>query len=103
MFRKAVAGRQDVTMKLDAALWHARRAAGEGDQRWIVAAGVGGRQRIERSGAGLQLALPMIAVIFDDVLHEAGLFGALAEVADEPAVDDRMADLGPIDHGRDFA
>ena len=43
--REGVAGRQDVAVELDAALGDAGRAAGEGDQRRIVAAGIDGRQR----------------------------------------------------------
>ena len=80
-------------MELDAALGHAGGAAGEGDQRRVVAAGIDRRQRLERRGARLQLALAVIAVIFDDVLDEVRLLDRLAEVADEAAVDDRMADF----------
>ena len=82
---------------------HAGRAAGEGDQRRIIAAGVGGRERLQRGGARLQLALAVIAVIFDDVLDAVRLLDRLAEVADVAAVDDRVADLRAFDHRRDLA
>ena len=61
------------------------------------------RERIERRGSRLQLALPIVAVIFDDVLDEMRLVDRLAEVADEAAVDDRVADLAAFDHRRDLA
>ena len=62
-----------------------------------------GGQRLERRGARLQLALPVIAVIFDDVLDAVRLVDGLAEVADEAAVDDRVGDLRALDHRRDLA
>ena len=43
----------------------------------VVAAGVGGRERVERGGARLQLALAVIAVIFDDVLDGVRLLDRL--------------------------
>ena len=86
-------GREDVAVEMDAALGHAGRAAGEGDQRRVVAAGVDGRQRLQRGAARLELALAVIAVIFDEVLDEVRLLDRLAEVADEAAVDDGVADL----------
>ena len=94
VFAKVSHGREDVAVELDAALGHAGRAAGEGDQRRIVAAGVDGRQRFESGAARLQLALAIVAVIFDEMLDEARLAHRAAEVADEAAVDDRVADLG---------
>ena len=103
MLRERVARREHVAVELDAALGHAGGAAGEGDDARIVAAGVGGRQRLQRGGARLQLALPVIAVIFDDVLDAVRLLDRLAEVADEAAVDDRVADLRALDHRRDLA
>ena len=103
MLGERVARGEDVAVELDAALGDAGRAAGEGDDARIVAAGVDGRQRLERGGAGLQLAAAVIAVIFDDVLDAVGLVDGLAEVADEAAVDDRVADLRALDHRRDLA
>ena len=103
MLRERVARREHVAVELDAALGHAGRAAGEGDDARVVAAGVDGRQRLQRRGARLQLALAVIAVIFDDVLDEVRLLDRLAEVADEAAVDDRVADLRALDHRRDLA
>ena len=40
MLRERVARREDVAVELDAALWNAGRAAGEGDECRVVAAGV---------------------------------------------------------------
>ena len=54
---------------------------------------VDGGQRVERRAARLELAVAVVAVIFDEVLDEVGLLHRLAEVADEAAVDDRVADL----------
>src|SRR3954447_6052927 len=45
--RKRVARRENVAVKLDAALGHAGRAAGEGDQRRIIPAGVEWRQWLQ--------------------------------------------------------
>ena len=39
--------------------------------------------------------MPVIAVIFDDVLDAVRLLDRLAEVADEAAVDDRVARFAP--------
>jgi hypothetical protein len=103
MLRKAVARRDHVSVELDAALGHAGRAAGEGDQRGIVAVRVDGRERIERCGPRFQLTLSVVAVIFDDVLDEMRLIDRFSEVTDEAAVDDRVADLGTLDHRCDLA
>ena len=65
--------------------------------------GVDGRQRLEAGGARLQLALAVVAVIFDECLTKCVWLDRLAEVADEAAVDDRVADLGAVDHRRDLA
>ena len=62
---EGVARREHVAVELDAALGHAGGAAGEGDQRGVVAAGVDGGQGFERRGAGLELAVAVVAVIFD--------------------------------------
>ena len=56
----------------------------------VIAAGVHSGKRLQPSGARLQFAVPVIAVIFDNVLHEIRLLDRLTEIADEPAVDDRM-------------
>src|SRR4051794_33119067 len=47
MLRKRVARRENVAVELDAALGHPGRAAGEGDQRRIIAAGVEWRQWLQ--------------------------------------------------------
>ena len=73
-------------MKVNAALGNAGCAAGEGDQRRVVLRGVDGRQRIEADRAAFERALTIVAVIFDNVLEEAGLLGGVAQVADETAV-----------------
>ena len=65
------------------------KAISAGSSRCVSTGGSGSSER----GARLQLALPVVAVIFDDVLDEVRLLDRLAEVADEAAVDDRMADL----------
>ena len=100
--RERVARREDIAVEMDAALGHTGGAAGEGDQRRIVLGGVDCRQRVERHGANLQLAPAIIAVIFDCGFDEMGLVGGLAEVTDEAAVDDGVADLRALDHGRDL-
>ena len=102
-FGEGVARAEDVAVEVDAALGDAGGAAGEGDQRGVVLRGVDGRQRFERGGAGLEFAVAIVAVIFDEVLDEMGLLDRLAEVADEAAVDDRVADFGAVDHGGDLA
>src|SRR5687768_109576 len=95
---EAVARREHVAVELDAALRHSGGAAGEGDQRRVVAAGVGGWQRVESGGASLQLAQPEVAIVLDHMFDEMRLLLPLAEVADEAAVDNRVADLRPPDH-----
>ena len=75
------------------------KAMMHGSSRPVSAGGSG----CKRGGARLQLALPVIAVIFDDVLDAVRLLDRLAEVADEAAVDDRVADLRALDHRRDLA
>ena len=77
MLREGVARREDVAVEMDAALGHAGGAAGEGDQRRVVAAGVDRRQRLEIGAARLQLALAVVAVIFDEVLDEVRLLDRL--------------------------
>ena len=69
----------------------------------VVAAGVDGRSGCSDGGARLQLAVAVVAIIFDDVLDAVRLLDRLAEVADEAAVDDRVADLRALDHRRDLA
>src|SRR4029453_11668766 len=69
----------------------------------LVSMCIDGRKRFERRGAGFELAVPVVAVIFDDVLDEVGLIDGLAEVADEAAVDDRVADLCALDDRCDLA
>ena len=80
MSREGIARREDVAVKLDAALGYARRTAGEGDQCGIVAVRFDRRQRFERRSARLQVAVPVVAVIFDDLLYEAGLVDRLRVV-----------------------
>src|SRR4029079_15133261 len=99
VLRKSVAWREHVAVELDAAFRHAGGAAGESDDARIVARGVRGRKRLKRCAARLQLAVPIVAVIFDDVLHDMSLLDRLAEVADEAAVDNRVRNLSPLDHG----
>src|SRR5690348_2486651 len=103
MLRERVAWSEHVTMILDAALGYASRAAGEGDDARVVAAGVGGGQRLKRGGARLELPLSVVTIIFDDVLDGVCLVDGLAEVADETAVDDCMGDFRAFDDGRDLA
>src|SRR4051812_12857306 len=103
MFRECVARGEHVAVELDAALGHAGGAAGEGDQRRVVAASVEGGERVEGSGARLELAAAIVAVIAKDVPTRMRLLDGLAEVADEAAVDDRVTDLRALDHRRDLA
>src|SRR4051794_30454600 len=67
VLREGVARREHIAMELDAALRDAGGAAGESDDARVVAAGVCRWQRLQRRCARLQLALPVVAVIFDDV------------------------------------
>ena len=62
-----------------------------------------GRQRVEPGAARFQFALAIVAVIADEVLDEMRLLHRFAEVADEAAVDDRVADLRALDDGGDLA
>ena len=75
------------------------KAISAGSSRPVSTGGSGSSD----GGARLELALAVVAVIFDDVLDEMRLLDRLAEVADEAAVDDRVADFGALDHRRDLA
>ena len=102
--REAVGRSQHVAMEMDAALGLSGRARSEGDHRHVVACRRHRREaRRDRFEARLELALAMVAVIAKQRTHGAGGFGAVAEIADEAAVDDRMADLGPRQDGLDLA
>ena len=90
-------------MEMDAALGNAGGAAGKGDDRRVVGGGVDRGQGLKGRDPSFELAVPIIAVIFDEVLDEAGLLHGIAEVADVAAVDDGVTDFGAVDDGRDLA
>jgi len=70
---KGFAGCKDIAVEMDAALGHASGAAGEGDQRGIVAGGADRRQRVKPGGAGLERPFAVVAVILDNRFDEMGL------------------------------
>ena len=102
-FGEGVARAQHVAVEVDAALGDAGRAAGERNQRRIVLSGGDGGERRQIGGAAFKRTVAVIAVIFDDMLEEAGLLRRVAKIADEAAVADRMADFGLVDDGRHLA
>ncbi len=73
---EGVARSEDVAVEVDAALGEAGGAAGEGDQRGIVGGGVDRRKGVEVGDLSLEFAVAIVAVIFDEVLDEAGLVHA---------------------------
>src|SRR5690242_10126377 len=102
MRRERVAWREHIAVELHAALGDSGRAAGEGDQRWVIPPGIDRRQRPVRAGSSFKLAKSVIAVILDDVPDTLRLLDRLTEVTDEAAVDDRVGNLRPFDDRSDL-